>query len=105
MDVIIYHNPSCGTSRNALEMIRNAGIEPTVIECLKTPPSREQLTNMIEDAGLTVRAVLSKWPPLGAKANLFRVSTRKAGSAHRVCCKNFGMSRRQYQVSRGMIPG
>lgn len=64
MDVTIYHNPACGTSRNTLEMIRNAGIEPTVIEYLKTPPSRVELTKMIADAGLTVRqAIREKGTP------------------------------------------
>lgn len=58
MDVTIYHNPACGTSRNTLEMIRNAGIEPTVIEYLKTPPSRDELVKMIADAGLTVRGAI-----------------------------------------------
>jgi arsenate reductase-like glutaredoxin family protein len=47
MDVIIYHNPDCGTSRNTLGMIRNAGIEPHVIEYLKTPPTRAQLNQLI----------------------------------------------------------
>lgn len=64
MDVTIYHNPACGTSRNTLEMIRNAGIEPTVIEYLKTPPSRAELVQMIADAGLTVReAIREKGTP------------------------------------------
>jgi arsenate reductase len=64
MDVTIYHNPDCGTSRNALAMIRHAGIEPTVVEYLKTPPSREQLVEMIADAGLTVRqAIREKGTP------------------------------------------
>jgi arsenate reductase len=64
MDVTIYHNPACGTSRNTLEMIRNAGIEPTVIEYLENPPSREQLVKMIADAGLTVRqAIREKGTP------------------------------------------
>ena len=64
MDVTIYHNPECGTSRNTLAMIRNAGIEPTVIEYLKTPPSREDLVRMIADAGLTVRqAIRAKGTP------------------------------------------
>ncbi|MFN4167694.1 MAG: arsenate reductase (glutaredoxin) [Pannonibacter phragmitetus] len=58
MDATIYHNPACGTSRNTLEMIRNAGIEPTVIEYLKTPPAREDLAAMIAAAGLTVRGAL-----------------------------------------------
>jgi len=57
-DIIIYHNPDCGTSRNTLAMIRNAGIEPHVIEYLKTPPSRAMLSQLIERAGLTPRQVL-----------------------------------------------
>lgn len=64
MDVIIYHNPACGTSRNTLELIQHAGIEPIVIEYLKHPPSREQLVRMIADAGLTVRqAIREKGTP------------------------------------------
>ena len=58
--VQIYHNPACGTSRNTLALIRNAGIEPEGIEYLLTPPSTDQLVNMIRDAGLTVREVLRK---------------------------------------------
>lgn len=57
-DAIIYHNPECGTSRNALAMIRNAGIEPHVIEYLKTPPSRAMLVQLIERARLTPRQLL-----------------------------------------------
>ena len=56
--VTIYHNPKCETSRNTLALIRNAGIEPVVIEYLKTPPTREQLVEMIEAAGLSVRAAV-----------------------------------------------
>ncbi|MVA22085.1 arsenate reductase (glutaredoxin) [Agrobacterium vitis] len=63
-DVTIYHNPACGTSRNTLEMIRNAGIEPTVVEYLTSPPSRDQLQKMIADADLTVReAIREKGTP------------------------------------------
>jgi arsenate reductase (glutaredoxin) len=58
MNVTIYHNPNCGTSRNALAMIRNAGIEPAVIEYLKTPPSRDRLVGMIADAGLSIREAI-----------------------------------------------
>ena len=58
MDVIIYHNPDCGTSRNALGIIRNAGIEPHVIEYLKTPPSRPLLKELIARMGMPVRALL-----------------------------------------------
>jgi arsenate reductase len=58
MSVTIYHNPDCGTSRNTLAMIRNAGIEPEIIEYLRTPPDREILKDLIARAGLTVRAAL-----------------------------------------------
>jgi len=65
-DVIIYHNPECGTSRNTLAMIRNAGIEPHVVEYLKTPPSRAMLEQLIERAGITPRALLrEKGTPYG----------------------------------------
>lgn len=57
-DIVIYHNPECGTSRNALAMIRNAGIEPHVVEYLKTPPSRAMLVGLIERAGIAPRALL-----------------------------------------------
>ena len=64
MSVTIYHNPECGTSRNTLAMIRNAGIEPTVIEYLSSPPDRQTLQQMIRDAGLTVRqAIREKGTP------------------------------------------
>ncbi|NNM73868.1 arsenate reductase (glutaredoxin) [Enterovirga aerilata] len=58
MDVVIYHNPDCGTSRNTLAMIRNAGVEPHVVEYLKAPPSRALLVQMLDRAGLTVREIL-----------------------------------------------
>ncbi len=58
--VQIYHNPTCGTSRNTLALIRNTGIEPEVIEYLITPPSKDQLIKMIQDSGLSVRDVLRK---------------------------------------------
>lgn len=56
--VTIYHNPACGTSRNVLAMIRNAGIEPLVVEYLKTPPGRTQLAALIAKMGVPVRGVL-----------------------------------------------
>ena len=58
MNVIIYHNPACGTSRNTLAMIRASGVEPTVIEYLKTPPSREALLEIITQTGGNVRALI-----------------------------------------------
>ncbi|MCP3736265.1 arsenate reductase (glutaredoxin) [Sphingomonas sp. RP10(2022)] len=58
VDIVIYHNPECGTSRNTLAMIRNAGIEPHVVEYLKTPPARALLVELIDRAGMTPRDLL-----------------------------------------------
>ena len=58
VDIVIYHNPACGTSRNTLAMIRNAGIEPHVVEYLKTPPSRALLVELIDRAGISPRDLL-----------------------------------------------
>ena len=58
VDIVIYHNPACGTSRNVLGLIRNAGIEPHVVEYLKTAPSRAPLVELINRAGITPRALL-----------------------------------------------
>ena len=69
MDVIIYHNPACGTSRNTLALIRNAGLEPHVIEYLKTPPSRATLKSLIERMGVPLREVIrEKGTRSGARA-------------------------------------
>ena len=57
-DITIYHNPACGTSRNTLAMIRNSGVEPTVIEYLLNPPSRKELMALVAAMGLTLREVL-----------------------------------------------
>ncbi|QJU58832.1 arsenate reductase (glutaredoxin) [Sphingomonas sp. AP4-R1] len=57
-DIILYHNPDCGTSRNVLGLIRAAGVEPHVIEYLKTPPARALLVDLIRRAGLTPRTLL-----------------------------------------------
>lgn len=59
-NITIYHNPSCGTSRNVLAMIRSAGEEPTVIEYLKTPPDKETLQRLIGDMGMPVRDVMRR---------------------------------------------
>lgn len=61
--ITIYHNPECGTSRNALEMIRNSGIEPTVIHYLETPPDRATLVGLIAAMGIPVRALLRQNVP------------------------------------------
>lgn len=58
MDIVIYHNPACGTSRNTLALIRHVGIEPHVIEYLKTPPSRALVAQMVERMGGSVRDIL-----------------------------------------------
>nr|WP_321482016.1 arsenate reductase (glutaredoxin) [uncultured Cohaesibacter sp.] len=60
MNITIYHNPACGTSRNTLEMIRKAGIEPTIIEYLKTPPTRDELVALIEAMPISARELLRK---------------------------------------------
>lgn len=66
-DVVIYHNPECGTSRNTLALIRNAGIEPHIIEYLKCPPSRTMLLSLISRAGLSARQLArEKGTPFGA---------------------------------------
>jgi arsenate reductase len=57
---VIYHNPRCSTSRKTLQLLRDNGIEPTVVEYLKTPPTRGQLADMIRDAGIEVRAAVRK---------------------------------------------
>lgn len=58
MDVVIYHNPACGTSRNTLALIRHVGIEPRVIEYLKTPPGRAEVRDLATRAGVPLRALL-----------------------------------------------
>lgn len=71
--IAIYHNPSCGTSRNTLALIRNAGIEPTVIEYLKTPPDRLTLESLIEQMGIRPRDLLRQkgtpYEELGLRAD------------------------------------
>lgn len=69
-DSFIYHNPRCTTSRKALELLRDNGIEPTVIQYLKTPPSRDELVKLIDDAGVDVRTAVRKREPLYAELNL-----------------------------------
>lgn len=57
-EIVIFHNPACGTSRNTLELIRNSGVEPKVIHYLETPPSRPELLKLIADMGIATRALL-----------------------------------------------
>lgn len=68
--VTIFHNPRCGTSRNTLALIRNAGIEPTVVAYLETPPTREQLVQLIAASGLSVRDVMRSKEALCAELGL-----------------------------------
>jgi len=63
-DVTIYHNPSCGTSRNTLALLRHAGIEPRVIEYLKTPPGKDELRALLAAMGMTVRGLLRQKEPV-----------------------------------------
>lgn len=60
MSAKIFHNPACGTSRNTLALIRHAGIEPVVIEYLRTPPSKDELCKLVVDMGLPVRGLLRR---------------------------------------------
>lgn len=69
-DVAIYHNPDCGTSRNTLAILRHAGIEPKVVEYLKTPPTKAQLKRLLTDAGMSVREVLREKGTPFAELNL-----------------------------------
>ena len=69
-DVVIYHNPDCGTSRNTLAMIRNAGLEPHVVEYLKTPPTRTMVRALAQRAGITVRGLLREKSTPYAELNL-----------------------------------
>ncbi|MFZ3128827.1 MAG: arsenate reductase (glutaredoxin) [Rhodoferax sp.] len=70
--ITIYHNPKCGTSRNTLAMIRNSGVEPTVIEYLKTPPERATLLALIRASGLPVAALVRSKEPVFAELQLDR---------------------------------
>lgn len=69
-DTVIYHNPKCSTSRKTLDLLRDNGLEPTVVEYLKTPPSRAELVGMIRDAGIEVRTAVRKRESLYAELNL-----------------------------------
>ena len=75
MSVTIYHNPACGTSRNTLELMRNAGMAPVVIEYLQQPPVRATLADMIAKAGLTVRAAMRQKESLYQALGLDAVAT------------------------------
>lgn len=70
--VTIYHNPQCGTSRNTLAMIRNSGVEPTIIEYLKTPPERETLLALIQGSGLPVMDIVRSKESIFAELQLGR---------------------------------
>lgn len=69
-DTTIYHNPACGTSRNTLALIRSSGVEPQVIEYLKSPPSKEELAALVRAMGITVRALLRQKETLYAQLGL-----------------------------------
>jgi arsenate reductase (glutaredoxin) len=78
MDVTIFHNPRCGTSRNTLALIREAGHEPLIVDYLATPPAREDLARMIAQAGLTVRAAARSKESLFAELGLDDPATSDA---------------------------
>lgn len=67
---VIYHNPRCSTSRKTLELLRDNGIEPTIIEYLKTPPSRAEIVTLVSDAGIDVRSAVRKRESLYGELNL-----------------------------------
>jgi arsenate reductase (glutaredoxin) len=69
-EATIYHNPKCSTSRKTLELLRDSGIEPQIVQYLKTPPSRAELVDMIRAAGIDVRSAVRKREPLYAELNL-----------------------------------
>jgi len=71
---VIYHNPKCSTSRKTLELLRDNGIEPTVIQYLKTPPTRAEVATLIADAGIPVRAAVRKREGLYAELGLAEAS-------------------------------
>src|SRR3569623_2626074 len=68
--ITIYHNPACSTSRNVLATIRNAGLEPQVVEYLKTPPTKEPLRALLQAMGQPVRAILREKEPIHAELGL-----------------------------------
>ena len=70
MSATIYHNPKCSTSRKALDLLRDNGIEPEIVQYLKTPPTRAELATMIADAGIDVRAAVRKREALYSELNL-----------------------------------
>jgi arsenate reductase len=87
MSVTIYHNPDCGTSRNTLAMIRQSGVNPTIIGYLKTPPSRERIVELVSAAGMSLRDSLRKkdtpYEELGlSEANLSDAALLDAIQAH-----------------------
>ena len=67
---VIYHNPRCSTSRKTLELLHDNGIEPTIIEYLKTPPSRAEIVTLVSDAGIDVRTAVRKRESLYGELNL-----------------------------------
>ncbi|OBI04354.1 arsenate reductase (glutaredoxin) [Mycobacterium scrofulaceum] len=69
-DTVIYHNPRCSTSRKTLDLLRDNGVEPTIVEYLKNPPSRAELVKMIDDAGIDVRTAVRKRESLYAELGL-----------------------------------
>lgn len=69
-DAVIFHNPRCSTSRKTLDLLRDKGFEPTVVEYLKTPPTRAELVKMIRDAGIDVRTATRKRESLYEELNL-----------------------------------
>ena len=94
--ITIYHNPGCGTSRNTLALIRNSGVEPHVVEYLKTPPSRDELKVLLLRLGLSVRDLLAERVYYKQFANVKYADGRKAEKEEVARCyrpgRNIGIS-------------
>ncbi|MCV7216688.1 arsenate reductase (glutaredoxin) [Mycobacterium crocinum] len=74
MSSTIYHNPRCSTSRKTLDLLRDNGIQPEIVEYLKTPPSRAEIAKLIADAGIDVRTAVRKRESLYTELNLAEAS-------------------------------
>ncbi|WAC92670.1 arsenate reductase (glutaredoxin) [Mycobacterium sp. Aquia_213] len=82
-EAVIYHNPKCSTSRKTLDMLRDNGLEPTVIQYLKTPPARAELVKMIRDAGIDVRTAVRKRESLYTELKLADASDDQSPASGR----------------------
>ena len=96
---VIYHNPRCSTSRKTLDLLREHGVEPEVVEYLKTPPSRTEIARLISDAGIDVRTAVRKRESLYSELNLADASDDELLDAHRRVRAGAGIVRRGLAVT------